>query len=115
MTKKTNEGIETILDTLEDWKGSNISIQKQERKDIDNNQMKLEDVEIVKQLNDIDDYVDPYTIELKGRGTVLNTGGTQPLPLQSYELPIKQLVSFEASKEFLTIKTDRATYVIKNK
>ncbi|WP_026672113.1 hypothetical protein [Alkalihalobacterium bogoriense] len=113
MTKKTNEQIQNILETLQEWKGSNISIQKTERRDIDNNLMELEDVEVVKQLDDEDDYVDPYTIELKGRGTVLNAAGSKPLPLQSYELPINQLLSFEASQEFLTIKTDRATYVIK--
>ncbi|MBU8907421.1 hypothetical protein [Desertibacillus haloalkaliphilus] len=109
-----NKQIESLLDTLNEWKGSDISIEKEEKNDIDKNTMSLEDVAVVQQPNDEDDYVDPYTIELKGIGTVLNHNGTSQLPLNSYELPLKQLLSFEASNEFLTIKTDRATYILKN-
>lgn len=115
MTKETNENIQSILNTLNDWKGSKLEIKKVERDDIDRNTFSLEDVDIVKQMGDEDDYVDPYTIELKGRGTVISANGPQKLPLNSYELPINQLLSLEASKDLLTIKTDRATYFIKNK
>lgn len=115
MTKKTNQDIQSILNTLNDWKGSEILIKKEERDDIDKNEFSLEDVEVVRQVEDEDDYVDPYSIELKGRGTVIKSNGTSPIPLNSYELPINQLLSFEASKDFLTIKTDRATYFLKNK
>lgn len=113
MTERTDQQIETIIETLSRWKGSEITIKKEELNDIDKNTISLEDVQIARQLEDEDDYVDPYTIELKGKGTVVNHTGTVKLPLNSYELPLRQLLSFEASKEFMTIKTDRATYVIK--
>ena len=83
MTKKTNHDIESILNTLNDWKGSEIMIKKEELNDIDKNSLSLEDVEIVRQAEDADDYVDPYSIELKGRGTVIKQNGTTPLPLNS--------------------------------
>lgn len=113
MTKRTNEQIEHILETLNEWKGEKISIEKAERDDIDKNTLSLAEVEVVHQPEDVDDYVDPFSIELRGKGTVVNNTGTKRLPLDSYELPIKELVSFEASKEFMTIKTDRATYIIR--
>ncbi|MEG9297678.1 hypothetical protein V6B33_14505 [Mangrovibacillus sp. Mu-81] len=115
MTEKTIEQIQSILKELNNWKGTNISINKQEKDDIDRNTLSLEDVEIVHQVRDEDDYVDPYTIQLKGKGTVVYPNGTPPLPLNSYELPIRQLLSFEVSQGFLTIKTDRATYILNNK
>ncbi|WP_096199616.1 hypothetical protein [Bacillus sp. FJAT-45350] len=113
MTEHTNHQIESIIGKLKSWQGSNISIKKEERDDTDNNELALEEVLIAEQVEDEDDYVDPYTIQLKGKGTVVNHNGTSSLPLHSYELPLKQLLSFEASKEFMTIKTDRATYIIK--
>lgn len=114
MTKETNEKIQTIMDTLQDWKGSELEIEKKELGDVDKNTIALEDVEIVKQPHDEEDYVDPYTIELKGKGTIITRNGSaQKLPLNSYELPINQLLAIEASKDLLTIKTDRATYLIK--
>ena len=113
MTERTDQQIESILDTLSSWKGSQITIKKEELNDVDNNTLSLEDVRISRQLDDEDDYVDPYTIQLKGKGTVINHSGSAQLPLNSYELPLRQLLSFEASKEFMTIKTDRATYFIK--
>jgi hypothetical protein len=115
MTEKTIEQIQSILKELNNWKGTDISINKQEKDDIDRNSLSLEDVEIVHQVRDEDDYVDPYTIQLKGTGTVVYPNGTSPLPLNSYELPIRQLLSAEVSQGFLTIKTDRATYILKNK
>lgn len=115
MAKEPKESIQKILNTLNDWKGSELEIKKEERNDIDKNNFSLEDVEVVRHVEDEDDYVDPYSIELKGRGTVISANGTHTLPLNSYNLPINQLLSFEASKDLLTIKTDRATYFIKNK
>lgn len=109
-----NKSIEFLLHELDEWVGSEITIEKQERDDLDKNKLKLEDVEIVRQLEDEDDYVDPYSIQLKGRGTVYQKDGkTSKLPLDSYQLPIHELHSIEASSEFLTIKTDRATYILK--
>ena len=114
MTKFTNEKIKFLLQELNNWVGSEITIEKEERNDLDKNTLALEDVEIVKQIENEDDYVDPYSIELKGKGTVLhqNRKATK-LPLDSYELPLHELHSIEASNEFLTVKTDRATYIIK--
>ncbi|WP_209122256.1 hypothetical protein [Alkalihalobacillus sp. BA299] len=113
MTDQSNEEIQSILNHLNDWKGEQLSIEKKERDDLDKNTLSLEEVEVVHQMDDTDDYVDPYTIQLRGKGTVVHTNGKAKLPLNSYELPIKQLLSFETSKEFMTIKTDRATYFIK--
>ncbi|OLO40364.1 hypothetical protein BTR23_07705 [Alkalihalophilus pseudofirmus] len=113
MTEKSYEGIESILNHLKDWKGEQLSIEKNEREDVDRNTLSLEEVEVVHQADDTDDYVDPYTIQLRGKGTVVHSNGKAKLPLNSYELPIRQLLSFETSKEFMTIKTDRATYYIK--
>ena len=113
MSSKSNEEIQSILNHLNDWKGEQLSIEKQERDDVDRNTLSLEEVEIVEQVEDTDDYVDPYTIQLRGKGTVVHTNGKAKLPLNSYELPIRELLSFETSKEFMTIKTDRATYYIK--
>ncbi|MCT8137906.1 hypothetical protein H1D32_09150 [Anaerobacillus sp. CMMVII] len=113
MSEMTNKSIEFLLKELNHWVGSEITIEKQERNDIDENKLALTGVEVVKQLEDEDDYVDPFTIQLQGKGSVLQSGKTTRLPLNSYELPIHELHSIEASNEFLTIKTDRATYVLK--
>ncbi|MGO4886511.1 hypothetical protein ACJ2A9_02025 [Anaerobacillus sp. MEB173] len=109
----TNKKIEYLMQELTNMKGSEITIEKEERHDIDRNTLELENVSIVKQARDDDDYVDPYTIQLKGKGTVINKNGSSPLPLNSYELSLKELHSIEASNEFLTIKTDRGTYILK--
>jgi hypothetical protein len=114
MTEMTNKSIEFLLNELNDWIGSEITIEKKERDDFDINKLDLNGVEIVRQLEDEDDYVDPFTIQLQGNGTVYQKDGkSSKLPLDSYELPIHELHSIEASSEFLTIKTDRATYVLK--
>lgn len=114
MTKFTNQKINLLLHELNDWVGSEITIEKKERDDLDKNTLSLDGVDIVKQIVDEDDYVDPYTIELKGNGTVVHKNGqSSKLPLDSYELPLHELHSIEASKEFITVKTDRATYVLK--
>ena len=114
MTEMTNKSIEFLLNELNQWVGSDITIEKKERDDLDTNKLALSGVEIVRQLEDEDDYVDPYTIQLQGHGTVYQKDGrSSKLPLDSYELPLHELHSIEASNEFLTIKTDRATYVLK--
>lgn len=110
----TNKSIEFLLHELNDWVGSEMTIEKQERDDLDKNTLNLKGVEIVRQLEDEDDYVDPYTIELSGNGTVYQKDGkTSKLPLDSYQLPLHELHSIEASNELVTIKTDRATYILK--
>lgn len=114
MTKYTNAKINYLLKELNNWVGSEITIEKEEREDLDKNKIKLENVEIVKQIENEDDYVDPYSIELQGKGTVIDKSGKSlKLPLDSYELPLHELHSIEASTEFLTVKTDRATYTLK--
>lgn len=114
MSEMKNKSVEFLVNELNDWVGSEITIEKKERNDIDKNKLALEGVEIVKQIEDEDDYVDPFTIQLQGNGTVFQKGGKSiKLPLSSYELPLRELHSIEASEEFLTIKTDRATYVLK--
>lgn len=110
----TNKSIELLLHQLDDWVGAEITIEKQEQGDIDKNKLKLQGVEIIRQLEDEDDYVDPYSIQLNGSGTVYQKNGkTSKLPLDSYQLPIHQFHSVEASNELLTVKTDRATYILK--
>lgn len=110
----TNKSIELLLHELNDWVGAEITIEKQEGDDLDKNKLKLQGVEIVRQLEDEDDYVDPYAIQLSGSGTVYQKNGkTSKLPLDSYQVPIHKLHSIEASDELLTVKTDRATYIIK--
>ncbi|OIJ12742.1 hypothetical protein BKP35_09165 [Anaerobacillus arseniciselenatis] len=114
MTKFTNSKIKFLLQELNDWVGSEITIEKEERNDLDKNTLSLENVEIVKQVENEDDYVDPYSIELQGKGTVIQDGRkSTKLPLDSYELPLHELHSVEASSELLTVKTDRATYKLK--
>lgn len=114
MSKLTNKSIEYLLQQLNGWVGSTITIEKLERNDLDMNKISLKGVEIVRQLEDEDDYVDPYTIQLQGHGNVNQENGHKyKLPLDSYELPIRELLSVEASAELLTIKTDRATYTLK--
>ncbi|WNF35194.1 hypothetical protein RJD24_12000 [Bacillaceae bacterium IKA-2] len=112
--KYKNKSIELLLHELNDWVGASITIEKQERDDIDKNRIKLQGVEIIRQLEDEDDYVDPYSIQLTGSGTVYQQNGqTSKLPLDSYQLPVHKLHSIEASNELLTVKTDRATYIFK--
>ncbi len=114
MSEMTNKSIEFLLKELNGWVGSDITIEKEELNDLDRNTIALSGVEIVKQLEDEDDYVDPYTIQLQGHGSVIKEDRSSvKLPLDSYELPLHELVAVEASAELLTIKTDRATYTIK--
>lgn len=114
MSNYKNKSIEFLLQKLNELKGSEITIEKKERDDLDMNKLVLDNVEIVNQLHDIDDYVDLQTVELQGKGSVITSDGKRmKLPLDSYELPIHQLHSVEASGELLTIITDRATYSIK--
>ncbi|OIJ13026.1 hypothetical protein BKP37_10915 [Anaerobacillus alkalilacustris] len=114
MSEMTNKSIKFLLQELQGWVGSEITIEKKERNDLDKNTLALSGVEIANQVEDEDDYVDPHTIQLKGNGTVLQkNGNTFKLPLDSYELPIHELYSIEASSELLTVKTDRATYILK--
>ncbi|UTW69290.1 hypothetical protein KHA80_20720 [Anaerobacillus sp. HL2] len=45
---------------------------------------------------------------------VQKDGSTIHLPLDSYELPIQETcIRSEASSELVTLKTDRATYILK--
>ncbi|RXI97875.1 hypothetical protein DS745_16075 [Anaerobacillus alkaliphilus] len=114
MSEMTNKSIEFLLKELNSWVGSEITIEKEELNDLDKNTIALSGVEIVRQLEDDDDYVDPYTIQLQGHGSVIKDDRSSvDLPLDSYELPLHQLESIEASAELLTIKTDRAKYTLK--
>ncbi len=116
MSEMRNKSIEFILHELTQWIGSEITIEKKERGDFDKNKLSLSGVEIVKQITNEDDYVDPYTIQLQGKGTVEHEEqNATKLPLNSYELPIRELVSVEAANEFVIITTDRGTYELKRK
>lgn len=114
MSEYINKSIEFLLKELNDWKGSEITIEKKELNDVDKHQLSLEAVAVVNQLYDFDNYVELQTIELQGIGSVITDDGKKhKLPLNSYELPMQELHSIETSNELLTIKTDRATYTIK--
>lgn len=114
MGQLTNDSIKILLNDLNEWVGSEITIEKQERDDLDVNKLTLDGVDIVNQIEDEDDYVDPHTIQLKGNGSIIQKdGSTVHLPLDSYDLPIQELYSIEASSELVTLKTDRATYILK--
>lgn len=53
------------------------------------------------------------TIEFQEGSTVILHNKTSTIPLTYYSLSLDDLLSLEASKDLLTIKTEQATYFIK--
>jgi hypothetical protein len=105
------ERAEHVKEALNKWVGSEITIFKEEDGDIDRTAVLLQDTEIEK-LNQIDDYILPFSLRLKGPGVVIADEENSPLPYQTYEIPFEHIVENHVQENEISFTTNRAVYTI---
>jgi hypothetical protein len=102
-----------LINRLSEWKNKNISIRKEQNRDVDMTTMTLEDAKFHQRQGTIDDYVSPLTIQLHGTGSVkTDNGDHQPLPYFTFEIPVDDNYKLEMGQDSVRIETVDEKYTI---
>ena len=105
--------IEAFHEQLKKWSGTTIHITKQESQDWDHIYLELTNVTFHRQQPDIDGYRSRYILQLHGKGNIQNDDETmQPLPDDTYDIPLQDTAMYEWDGNQFTISTERALYKI---
>ncbi|TLS38158.1 hypothetical protein [Pseudalkalibacillus caeni] len=97
---------------LNEWKGDNVIIQKEEMDDKDKTIMKLEDFSFQERDQTIDDYTSEMLLQLKGEGKVISDQSAEPLPFSRFEIPLEEVSQMHLDETSIQLKTERGSYTI---
>lgn len=105
--------IEEFNERLQAWNGKEIKVSKVELNDFDEVNLKLNRTTYDSASYRLDDYEPKYEMELKGEGVIdTEAAGSQPLPDNTYEIPLDDDTIFERDGGQLMITTSRGVYKI---
>jgi hypothetical protein len=101
-----------VKEWLEKRVGQTIMIRKEEQDDLDETRLHLEHVEYNAHVPTVDDYTEGNSLILHGPGKVVREQGDIVLPQNTFQIYIDGLSESRAEEEQLSMKTDRAKYLI---
>ncbi|WP_139488722.1 hypothetical protein [Brevibacillus dissolubilis] len=105
--------IEQLQQTLTQWEGSQVLIEKDEVNDRDRVTINLQQSIIHDRARSIDDYVSSLSIQLQGTGTITtDNASTAPLPYDRYEIAVNQVKSTTIGANEIHLETDRGHYTL---
>lgn len=103
-----------VTEWLESQVDKELLVSKEEDGDLDETRIRLESVESRGERRDaLDDYTDSAALLLRGRGTVVTEGREEPLPSDTFEIPLEGLSLTETAENAALLVTERARYSIK--
>ncbi|WP_270182509.1 hypothetical protein [Alkalihalobacillus sp. CinArs1] len=109
---ETTEMVSRIQETLNDWVGGHLIIQKQENEDLDKVIMVLDRISLFHREETIDNYTPSSLLQLEGKGKIISEKNPVSLPDANYEVQLEDLKEIDRSANELKITTERAHYVI---
>ncbi|MBF0707103.1 hypothetical protein IQ283_10910 [Alkalihalobacillus hwajinpoensis] len=101
-----------VRNTLTEWVGGHLIIEKKEQDDLDKTIMKLEDFVFQHRGETVDDYTASTLLQLKGEGKVISDEATAPLPHSTFEIPLEDINDVKKHSDELIVLTERASYHI---
>ncbi|MGO4272032.1 hypothetical protein AB4Z22_19700 [Paenibacillus sp. TAF58] len=105
--------IQQVCGWFEANKEKNMMIKKEEQNDIDQIEIKLQDVGLLSYSDTIDAYLSPQAIVLRGNGCIVSLDAEkQSLPEDSYEIPITGSFHGIQNEQGMEIQTQVASYSI---
>jgi hypothetical protein len=112
VNKMDTTKLSEVRNTLADWVGGHIIIEKKEQDDLDKTIMKLEDFTFQHRGESVDDYTASTLLQLKGEGKVISDEAAVPLPHSIFEIPLEELDNVKKEATELVFFTNRASYHI---
>ncbi|MBN8209201.1 hypothetical protein JI666_10635 [Bacillus sp. NTK071] len=109
---KSSTMLTELRNTLTEWVGGHLIIEKNEQDDVDKTIMKLEDFAFQHRGETVDDYTASTLLQLKGEGKVISDQATVPLPHSLFEVPLENINEVNHQNNELMIGTSRASYHI---
>lgn len=104
--------IESVQQTLSKWGGQRIIITKEENGDVDQTMLDLEQVEL-EETSPLDDYRADHSIQLIGKGQTVFEDHQEPLPYQTFDIPVENITNISVDQGRIIIRSDRGIYTIK--
>ncbi|QJC53818.1 hypothetical protein HGI30_21350 [Paenibacillus albicereus] len=101
-----------LLQRLERLKKQNVEIVKEEDGDLDRVAMTLDDAEVLRNPT-ADPYVSGTIVLLHGEAAIVTDGGREPVPGDSYEIPLQAGAEISEEQDTIRVQTDRALYSIR--
>lgn len=101
-----------MMNVLKKWDGHDLLISKLENEDHDQTVLRLEEVEMKECGETIDGYVPDVALLLKGQGRVILENIEEPMPSNSYEIPLDSLYDIHYDEIRLYLATKRGSYTI---
>ncbi|MGU3471547.1 hypothetical protein ACLBWT_10405 [Paenibacillus sp. D51F] len=103
--------VSRLLELLEARKGEDVDIVKQEDGDWDKVRMTFSGAELLHNPSP-DDYVSGTILLLHGSASIVTDKGREPVPGDSYEIPLQADDSLIEQDGEIRVQTKRATYSI---
>lgn len=101
-----------LLKLLEQRKGLEMDILKEEDGDVDKISMNLGGAELLRNPGSDGD-VSGDIVLLYGAAVIVTDSGREPVPGDSYEIPLQSSASVEEEGDGIRVHTERALYVIR--
>ncbi|TJY41849.1 hypothetical protein E5161_11645 [Cohnella pontilimi] len=102
--------VKTLMDWLQGQTNSSLFIQKKEDEDLDQVRLQLREVGYRPDYRSIDGYTDGTALVLHGNGSIRTGHVEEPLPQDSYVIPLSGLAISKAADNGVIMQTDRAHY-----
>lgn len=113
MNEHNNHDVQNFLTG---WENNEITITKEQNRDIDITKMKLNSAAFHERHPTIDGYVAPFVLQLHGSGSVMTDNNNyEPLPYLTFDIPMDEEYQSHISNEQLHIQTEDSKYTISRK
>ncbi|MBO8170560.1 MAG: hypothetical protein H0Z33_01595 [Bacillaceae bacterium] len=104
--------LQDLTSILENWKGEEVRITREEDGERIQAVLHLQDVETGERGSTIDDYVAKRFIRLTGPGTIITDEAGGPLPDERYEIPLDTVIDKTYDGVQLYLTTGRGFYIL---
>jgi hypothetical protein len=107
-----NLDINQLKSTLQSWGNVQLLISKVEMGDVDQTVINLSELGFERYERHTDDYLSSATLQLVGKGYQVMEDTDIPMPYQTYDIPVEDVLDFQNDGDRIHLVTNRASYTI---